>query len=157
MVLASGAPIEDEGAGVLNGRDGEARVPIRLSMDDPEPMYRQIESQLRDFILSGQLSAGSKLPSVRALAKELACSVITTRRAYQDLEGEGFIRTRQGMGTVVAEIAEERMSVHRREPVEAALKEAVRAGRRAGFGEEDLREMLEEVMREESNGRGGRS
>ena len=142
----------------MNGRDGEARVPIRLSMDDPEPMYRQIESQLRDFILAGQLPPGTKLPSVRALAKELSCSVITTRRAYQDLEGDGFIRTRQGMGTVVAEIAEDRMSVHRREPVEAALREAVRASRRAGFDEEDLREILEEILQEEiTNDRGGRS
>lgn len=141
----------------MNGRDGETRVPIQLSMDDPEPMYRQIESQLKDFILGGQLSAGTKLPSVRALAKELACSVITTRRAYQDLEGDGFIRTRQGMGTVVAEIAEDRMSVHRREPVEAALREAVRAGRRAGFDEGDIRGMLDEVLGEDTDGRGGRS
>lgn len=142
----------------MNGKDGEAHVPVRLSMDDPQPMYRQIESQLRDFILSGQLSAGTKLPSVRALARELSCSVITTRRAYQDLEGGGFIRTRQGMGTVVAEIAEERMSVHRREPVEAALREAARAGRRAGFDEKALRGMLQKILREENtNGKGGGS
>jgi GntR family transcriptional regulator len=133
-------------------------IPVRLSMDDPEPMYRQIESQLRDFILSGQLPPGTKLPSVRALAKDLACSVITTRRAYQDLEGEGFIRTRQGMGTVVAEIPEDRMFAHRREPVEAAFEEAVRAGRRAGFTGEELREMLEEALdRDDTNVKGGKS
>lgn len=115
-------------------------------MDDPQPMYRQIESQLRDFILSGQLPPGTKLPSVRALAKDLACSVITTRRAYQDLEGAGLIRTRQGMGTVVAELAEEKMSRHRREPVEEAFEDAVRAGRRAGFTEEELRAVFEETL-----------
>ena len=133
-------------------------IPVRISMDNPEPMYRQIESQLRDFILSGQLPPGTKLPSVRALAKDLACSVITTRRAYQDLEGEGFIRTRQGMGAVVAEIPEDRMSAHRREPVEAAFREAVRAGRRAGFTEEELREILEETLdRDNTNVGGGKS
>ena len=133
-------------------------IPVRLSMDDPEPMYRQIESQLRDFILGGQLPPGTKLPSVRALAKELACSVITTRRAYQDLEGGGFIRTRQGMGTVVAEIEEGRMSEHRREPVEAALREAARAGQRAGFTEQELKGILEEILQEEkTNVRGGTS
>lgn len=142
----------------MSAEPTEARIPIQLSMDDPEPMYRQIESQLRDFILSGQLPPGTKLPSVRALAKDLACSVITTRRAYQDLEGEGFIRTRQGMGTVVAQIAAEQMSAHRREPVEKAFEEAVRAGRRAGFTGEDLREILEETLEEsESNLQGGDS
>ena len=125
-------------------------------MDDPKPMYRQIESQLRDFILGGQLPPGTKLPSVRALATDLSCSVITTRRAYQDLEGEGFIHTRQGMGTLVAEIPEEKMAAHRREPVDVAFREAVRAGRRAGFTEEELREILEETLqRDETNVRGG--
>jgi GntR family transcriptional regulator len=125
-------------------------------MDDPEPMYRQIESQLRDFILGRQLPPGTKLPSVRALATDLSCSVITTRRAYQDLEGEGFIHTRQGMGTLVAEIPEEKMAAHRREPVDVAFREAVRAGRRAGFTEEELREILEETLqRDETNVRGG--
>ena len=125
-------------------------------MDDPEPMYAQIESQLRDFILAGVLPPGTRLPSVRALAGYLACSVITTRRAYEDLEREGFIRTRQGMGSVVAEIPEERMSAHRREPVEAAFREAVRAGRRAGLTEEELRHIIEEALqREETNVRGG--
>lgn len=136
----------------MSAEPAEARIPIQLSMDDPEPMYRQIESQLRDFILSGQLPPGMKLPSVRALAKDLACSVITTRRAYQDLEGEGFIRTRQGMGTVVAEIAEDRMSRHRLEPVEKAFDEAIRAGKRAGFSEGELRGIFEQTLETNEGG-----
>ena len=128
-------------------KNGEARVPIRLSMDDPDPMYRQIESQIGDFILSGGLPPGTKLPSVRALAKELACSVITTRRAYQDLEGRGFIRTRQGMGTVVVEIPAEQRAAYRREPVVQAFRQAVAAGSRAGCSEEELRGIFEETLR----------
>jgi GntR family transcriptional regulator len=124
----------------------QPHVPVHLSMDDPEPMYRQIESQLRDFILSGQLPPGTRLPSMRALARDLSCSVITTRRAYEDLEGEGFIHTRQGMGTSVAEIPEEKISAHRREAVDGAFREAVRAGRRAGLTEEELRDILEEML-----------
>ena len=124
----------------------QPHVPVHLSMDDPEPMYRQIESQLRDFILSGQLPPGTRLPSMRALARDLSCSVITTRRAYEDLEGEGFIHTRQGIGTSVAEIPEEKMSAHRREAVDGAFREAVRAGRRAGLTEEELRDILEEML-----------
>lgn len=95
---------------------------------------------------------------MRALAKDLACSVITTRRAYQDLESEGFIRTRQGMGTVVAEIEEEQRSQHLREPIEAAFREAVRIGRRAGFTEEDLRDILEaSLQKDDTNVQGGTS
>jgi len=83
---------------------------------------------------------------------DLSCSLITTRRAYEDLEREGFILTRQGRGTVVAEMPEERMSAHRREAVDAAFREAVMAGRRAGLTEEELRGMLEEVLqREDAN------
>ena len=86
---------------------------------------------------------------MRALASDLSCSVITTRRAYEDLEGEGFIRTRQGMGTLVAEIPEEKMSAHRREAVDGAFREAVRAGRRAGYTEEELRDILEETLQKD--------
>lgn len=124
----------------------DERIPIQLSMDDPEPMYRQIESQLRDFILSGYLRPGAKLPSVRGLASELACSVITTRRAYQDLENDGFIRTRQGVGAVVAELDESEMSQHQREPIVRALTEVVDAGRRAGLSDDELRRMFDEVL-----------
>ena len=73
---------------------------------------------------------------------------MTTRRAYEDLEREGFIRTRQGMGSVVAEIPEEKLSAHRREPIERAFGETVRAGRRAGLTEEELREIFEETLQE---------
>jgi GntR family transcriptional regulator len=119
-------------------------------------MYRQIESQLRDFILAGVLPPGTKLPSIRALARDLACSVITTRRAYENLEAEGFVRTRQGMGTLVAEMPEEKMAAHRREAVEAAFREAIEAGRRAGLTEEELRDILEETLqREDANVRQG--
>ena len=109
-------------------------------------MYRQIESQLRDFILSGELRAGTKLPTIRALARDLSCSVITTRRAYQDLEVEGLILTRQGRGTVVATIPEENMQARRREAVEAAFTEAVRTGRRAGLTEEEMHDVLDEAL-----------
>ena len=134
----------------------EPHVPLHLSLDDPEPMYRQIESQLRDFILGGQLEPGTRLPSMRALARDLSCSVITTRRAYEDLEGEGFIWTRQGMGTLVAEMPEEKLAAHRREAVDGAFREAVRAGRRAGLTHEELRGILEETLqRDDDNVRGG--
>ncbi len=136
----------------MSDKPAGPHVPVYLSMDDPEPMYAQIESQFRDFILAGQLQPGTRLPSMRALARDLSCSVITTRRAYENLEGEGLIRTRQGLGTVVADIPEEKISAQRREPVEKAFKEAVRAGQRAGFDGEVLRHIMEEAMLAEGAG-----
>jgi GntR family transcriptional regulator len=127
------------------GQEG-THIPLRLSMEDPSPIYEQIESQLKDFILAGVLPPGTKLPSVRGLSGYLDCSVLTTRRAYEDLEREGFILTRQGIGSVVAQIPEEKMAAHRREPFERALGEAIRAARRAGLSEEDLREIIEETL-----------
>jgi GntR family transcriptional regulator len=131
-------------------------IPLRLSMDNPDPIYEQIESQLRDFILAGVLPPGTRLPSVRALSSYLECSVLTTRRAYEDLEREGFILTRQGKGSVVAEIPEEKMAAHRREPFKRALDEALEAGSRAGLTKEEMREMIEErLQRDETSVLGG--
>lgn len=124
-------------------------IPLRLSMDDPNPIYEQIESQLRESILAGVLPPGTKLPSVRALSSYLGCSVLTARRAYEDLEREGFILTRQGMGSVVADIPEEKMAALRREPFERAIGEAVGAARRAGLPEEELREIIEMTLQSE--------
>jgi GntR family transcriptional regulator len=127
----------------------EPRIPLYLSMDSPEPMYAQLESQLRDFILAGVLPPGTRLPSIRALARDLPCSVITTRRVYEDLEREGFILTRPGRGTVVAEIPEEKMAALLREPIVRALREAIRAGRRADLPKEELHDLLEELLQED--------
>ena len=69
--------------------------------------------------------------------------------AYEDLEGEGYILTRQGLGTVVAELSEEKISARLRGPVHEAFGEAVRAGQRAGFDGEELHRILEETMRAE--------
>lgn len=128
------------------GAGREVRLPIRLSMDDEEPMYRQIEEQLKGLILSGRLRPGTPLPSIRALARELSCSVITTRRAYQDLESAGFIRTRQGMRATVADVGEEERERYRREAVLEALRAAVEAGRQRGLSAEELRRMFEETL-----------
>lgn len=79
-------------------------IPVRLQKDSREPIYSQIENQLKALIAGGSLPAGTALPSIRLLAKDLEVSAITTRRAYQNLENQGFIRTVQGKGTFVADI-----------------------------------------------------
>ena len=76
---------------------------IILSNSSDKPIYEQISSQVKAQILSGALTAGAKLPSIRALASDLGVSVITTKRAYADLEQLGFICTVQGKGCFVTE------------------------------------------------------
>ena len=82
--------------------------------------------------------------------------MITTRRVYEVLEREGFVRTRSGRGTVVAEISEEKLVAYIREPFEEAIRETVRTGRRAGFTEGEMLRFLEEALqREGASDRGG--
>ena len=77
---------------------------IRLSADNPAPMYRQVTDQIRDAIAAGELQSDQLLPSIRELALELGVSVITIKRAYQDLENDGLIRARRGMGSFVCPV-----------------------------------------------------
>jgi len=103
-------------------------LPIRIDEQRPEPLYHQIEVQLRGLILNGQLVEGTLLPSIRELAVSLKCSAITVRRVYQDLENEGLIRTRQGTGTFVARVELTARDEHRLERATEKLEEAVNAG-----------------------------
>jgi len=141
----------------VNEKPRVPRLPVYVSVEDPKPMYAQVESQIRDLILDGHLKPETKLPSTRALARDLACSVITTRRVYEDLEREGFVRTRSGRGTVVAEISEDEKRAYLREPFEEAVRETVRTGRRAGLSGEEMLRFLEETLQGEEGAidRGG--
>ena len=74
---------------------------IIISNQSELPIYAQIREQIKEQILNGQIKEGEILPSIRSLAKDVGVSVITTTRAYNDLEKEGFIATMQGKGSVV--------------------------------------------------------
>lgn len=124
------------------------RIPIQISLEHPEPLYHQIKTQLRDLIMGGQLEPGMLLPSIRELAQDLSCSVITIRRVYQDLEAEGLLWTRQGTGTFVANIGEGHMEKHRREVVLSAIREAVDTARRHQYDDDEIREMLEDCLQQ---------
>jgi len=126
------------------------RIPISVASDSAEPLYYQIEVQLRALILSGQLPEGTLLPSIREFAQELSCSVITIRRVYQDLENEGILRTRQGTGTFVASVGADVRESFRTDAVLAAMKEAVATGLRVKCTEEELRGLFEQALREVS-------
>ena len=115
---------------------------IVISNSSGKPIYEQITNQVKAAILSGELSPGDSLPSMRLLAKELRISVITTKRAYEELEREGFVETVVGKGSFVARQNRELLREARLREVEARLEQAVEAARAGGVSLAELQEML---------------
>ncbi len=123
---------------------------ILISNSSPDPIYEQIARQIRGQIISGELAEGTPLPSIRKLAQDLQISVITTKRAYDELEHEGFLDSVGGKGTFVAAQNEEFLREKRMKVVEEKLAAAVAEARLMGMGYGRLREMLELLCEEES-------
>ena len=113
------------------------------------PIYDQIYSQIKDAILSGQVTEGEALPSIRALAKDLRISVITTKRAYDELESEGFIYTLPGKGCFVAERSTELLREENLKKIEAHMQEVRRLASACRLTENELDEMWR-LQREET-------
>ena len=113
------------------------------------PIYDQIYSQIKDAIVSGQVAAGEALPSIRALAKDLRISVITTKRAYDELEREGFIDTLPGKGCFVAERSAELLREEHLRKIECCMQEIRRLAAACGLTEDELAEMWR-VQKEET-------
>lgn len=121
---------------------------IILSNTDSTPIYEQITRQLRAKIVSGELAPGAALPSMRLLAKELRISVITTKRAYEELEREGLIVTQTGRGSFVAEVSGERPREEQRRAVEKHLADAVHAAKMGGLTAEEFIEIAKTAFEE---------
>ena len=122
---------------------------IVISNSSDKPIYEQIASQIREAIMAGELATGEQLPSIRSLATQLRISAITTKRAYQDLETQGFIHTVPGMGCFVAGDNLELLREERLRLVEASLAKAVADARTAGITAQELREMLDLQLEDE--------
>ncbi|MFA9455323.1 GntR family transcriptional regulator [Halalkalibacter sp. AB-rgal2] len=122
------------------------KLPIVVSDDSKQPIYHQIEMQVKTLIVSGQLSAHTLLPSIRALSSELACSVITTRRAYQNLENDGFIKTVQGKGTFVKELDHNMKQNTKQEVILSALQQAIEQAELMGSTREEIRIAFDQIM-----------
>lgn len=105
------------------------------------PIYDQIYSQIKDAILSGQVTEGEALPSIRALAKDLRISVITTKRAYDKLENEGFIYTLPGKGCFVAERSTELLREENLRKIESHMQEIRRLANACRLTEQELDDM----------------
>ena len=116
------------------------------------PIYEQIEEQIKGLIMTGELKAGDALPSMRLLAKELRISVITTKRAYEDLERDGYIESVIGKGSFVkgmnSEIVKETMLYAAQELMEKAVDKAI-IGK---VSLEEMKELLEIIYDDKKNG-----
>jgi GntR family transcriptional regulator len=122
---------------------------ILISNSSPDPIYEQIVRQIKGQIIAGDLPEGAPLPSIRKLAHELQISVITTKRAYEELDKEGLIDTVGGKGTFVASQNQEFMREKRMKLVENKLSEALDDARMLGVSYEELGEMLRLLWEEE--------
>ncbi len=115
---------------------------IIISNASPDPIYEQITRQIKAQIISGELQEGEALPSIRRLAMDLQISVITTKRAYEELEKEGFVDTVEGKGSFVAMQNKELLREKKMKIVEDKLAEAVAEARLLGITRAELEEML---------------
>lgn len=119
---------------------------LRVSGDNPEPLYQQIINEIRRLILTGELSPGDPMPSVRELAQKLTTSVITTRRAYLELEREGLLTTRQGLGTFVAQVDREALREAARRLAARLFARALDEARSLGLEDEEIRAIFNRVL-----------
>ena len=163
-------PFERTGKNVFSNRSGEAArrrgfaagsardaerfpvvtrrstVDIIISNASDKPIYEQITAQMKNLIMNGTLAEGAQLPSMRALANDLRISVITTKRAYADLEAQGFIETVQGKGSFVAGGNMELLREERLKHIEDLMARAVEEARSAGVAPGELHDMLDLLM-----------
>lgn len=112
------------------------------------PIYEQIMEQIKAGIMRGDLTEDTMLPSVRGLSKELKISALTVKKAYDNLEQEGFTVTVHGKGTFVAAVSQERVKEECQKDVERDLEQAIAKGRRGGMTEQELRSLFEILIDE---------
>ncbi len=119
---------------------------IIISNVGSQPIYEQITQQIKNAVLTGELRAGDALPSIRMLAKELRISVITTKRAYEELESDGFIETVPGKGSFVANRSAGLLREDALRQMEDALERAVEIAARSGITPDEVRAALDALL-----------
>ena len=124
---------------------------IIISNASDKPIYEQICEQMKNSIISGELNEGDALPSIRALAKDLRISVITTTRAYDELEKDGFINRVAGKGCYVAEKNMELIREEHLKQIEALMNEIAELAKPCGLGETETIQMLRLIWKEDEH------
>ena len=110
------------------------------------PIYEQIMDQIKTAVIAGELKEGAGLPSVRGLSKELKISALTVKKAYDNLEQEGFTVTIHGKGTFVAAVNSELLQEEHRKDVETDMEKVIQKARGCGMTEEEIRSLFEIMM-----------
>ena len=121
---------------------------IIISNQSELPIYAQIREQIKEQILNGQIKEGSVLPSIRSLAKDVGVSVITTTRAYNDLEKEGFVAAMQGKGSVVLSKDNSMLKEQFLVRIEHGLETAVESAKQIKITKEELISMVDSLWKE---------
>ena len=121
---------------------------IIISNSSPVALYEQIETQVKSQILNGTLKPGDPLPSIRTLAKELKVSIITTKRAYEELEKEGFIQTAVGKGTFVSGATSERLREAALSEIENKLEDIIVSAKAMGLTLDECIEIFKSIYEE---------
>ncbi|WP_304748538.1 GntR family transcriptional regulator [Dubosiella newyorkensis] len=116
---------------------------IIITMRSDKPIYEQIESQLKEMIVSQMLKAGDPIPSMRALAKDLHISLITVKKAYENLSRDGLIETIVGKGSFVASLNTEQLKEEKQREIEALLSKACQEAKAAGIRKDTLKELID--------------
>lgn len=122
---------------------------IVISNTSDSPLYQQIEEQIVDAILKGELVEGEILPSIRTFANDLKVSVLTIRRVYDDLEKEGFVNSQVGIGTFVSTSNVELLRDSKRRLVEQKMLEMIQTAKSLGITQQELNDMMNILFKEE--------
>ena len=121
---------------------------ILINSNSPVKLYEQIENSIKNEILNGNIKCGEMLPSIRMLAKELKVSIITTKRAYEELEKEGFIETVVGKGTFVSGASSARLKEAALAEMEGRLEEVIISAKSLGLSLDECIEILKDLYKE---------
>lgn len=122
---------------------------INISTSSSVPLYEQIQNQIRASIVSGELTPSEALPSIRVMAKELKVSIITSKRAYEELEKEGFIQTIAGKGTFVSSKSTERLKEIALYEIECRVRELIKEAKAVNMNLDDWVEISKSFFEEE--------
>jgi len=123
---------------------------LTISLASGEPIYLQIKEQMKSQILSGQLREGEMLPSIRNLAQTLKISVITTKRAYDELEQEGLVASVSGKGTFVSGVNRQTIRELKLRELEDRIRSIVADGKRIGLSEAELTGLVQLFYKEDA-------
>lgn len=121
---------------------------IFITADSAIPLYEQIISQIKEQVLQGSIEQGSLLPSIRMMAKELKVSIITVKRAYEELEAEGFVETVPGKGTYISLANKERLRELQMSQIEEQLEQTIKAAKSIQMSLEEIQERVQIIYEE---------